>query len=106
MDGHIRTHNLGYPRIGEKRELKKATEAYWHGTIPAEELMRIGAELRKSHWQAQRAAGIELIPSNDFSFYDQVLDMTCLLGNIPERFKGSDCANGIDLLFQIARGAG
>ncbi len=106
MDGHIRTHNLGYPRIGENRELKKATEAYWRGTISGEELVGIGAELRKSHWLAQKAAGIELIPSNDFSFYDQVLDMTCLLGNVPERFQGHERAQGLDVLFRIARGIG
>ncbi len=106
MDGHIRTHILGYPRIGEKRELKKATEAYWRGTISVEELLGIGAKLRKSHWLAQQAAGIELIPSNDFSFYDQVLDMTCLLGNVPERFHGHESAHGLDVLFRIARGIG
>lgn len=106
MDGHIRTHNLGYPRIGEKRELKKATEAYWRGTISVEELLGIGAKLRKSHWLAQQAAGIELIPSNDFSFYDQMLDMICLLGNVPERFHGHEREHGLDVLFRIARGIG
>lgn len=104
MDGHIRTHNLGYPRIGEKRELKKATEAYWRGEIALEELTRVGAQLRKSHWLAQKEAGIELIPSNDFSFYDQVLDMTCLLGNVPSRFEWNGDAAGLDVCFQIARG--
>jgi 5-methyltetrahydropteroyltriglutamate--homocysteine methyltransferase len=106
MDGHIRTHNLGYPRIGEKRELKKATEAYWGGEIAAEELKEVGGRLRKAHWVAQKEAGIELIPSNDFSFYDQVLDMTCLLGNVPPRFEGNGKSSGLDLCFQIARGAG
>jgi 5-methyltetrahydropteroyltriglutamate--homocysteine methyltransferase len=105
MDVPIRTHNLGYPRIGEKRELKKATEAYWRGEIAAEELTEVGAELRKAHWLAQKEAGIELIPSNDFSFYDQVLDMTCLLGNVPPRFEGHGKPTGLDLCFQMARGA-
>jgi 5-methyltetrahydropteroyltriglutamate--homocysteine methyltransferase len=106
MDDHIRTHNLGYPRIGEKRELKKATEAYWRGELAAEALARVGAQLRKAHWLAQKEAGIELIPSNDFSFYDQVLDMTCLLGNVPPRFAWNGDTAGLDVSFQIARGAG
>ena len=106
MDGHITTHNLGYPRIGEKRELKKATEAYWRGQSSLAELEEVGRTLRKSHWLAQKEAGIELIPSNDFSFYDQMLDMTCLLGNIPARFAWDGKAAGLDLCFQIARGGG
>ena len=106
MDGHITTHNLGYPRIGEKRELKRATETYWRGEISVAELEEVGRNLRKAHWLAQREAGIELIPSNDFSFYDQMLDMTCLLGNIPSRFAWNGQAPGLDLYFQIARGGG
>ena len=106
MDGHITTHNLGYPRIGEKRELKGATETYWRGEISVAELEEVGRNLRKAHWLAQKEAGIELIPSNDFSFYDQMLDMTCLLGNIPSRFAWNGQAPGLDLYFQIARGGG
>jgi 5-methyltetrahydropteroyltriglutamate--homocysteine methyltransferase len=106
MDGHITTHNLGYPRIGEKRELKKATEAYWKREISLAELEEVGRNLRKSHWLAQKEAGIELIPSNDFSFYDQMLDLTCLLGNIPARFAWNGQTTGLDLCFQIARGGG
>ncbi len=106
MDDHIRTHSLGYPRIGEKRELKKATETYWRGELAAEALTRVGAQLRRAHWLAQKEAGIELIPSNDFSFYDQVLDMTCLLGNVPPRFEWNADTAGLDVCFQIARGAG
>ncbi len=90
MNAHILTHNLGYPRIGEKRELKKALEAFWKGEIPVEELERLGRRLRKTHWLVQKEAGLDLIPSNDFSYYDQMLDMTCLLGNVPPRFGGSD----------------
>ncbi len=85
MPSTIQTHNLGYPRIGEKRELKKTTEAFWKGSLSLKELKDCGAALRRRHWQAQQAAGIDLIPSNDFSFYDAVLDMTCLLGNVPAR---------------------
>ncbi len=98
------THSLGFPRIGERRELKKAVEAYWKGEISGAELDQAGAELRKAHWLAQRDAGISLIPSNDFSFYDQMLDMTCLLGNVPARFSWDGGAVGRDLQFQIARG--
>ena len=78
--------NLGFPRIGAKRELKKATEAYWKGSIDASALLAAGAELRARHWQMQRDAGIDIIPSNDFSFYDQMLDMTAAVGAIPPRF--------------------
>jgi 5-methyltetrahydropteroyltriglutamate--homocysteine methyltransferase len=106
MHDYIRTHNLGYPRIGEKRELKKAMEAYWRGEISVDELDRVGKQLRRSHWLVQKEAGIELIPSNDFSFYDQMLDMTCLLGNIPPRFEWNGDTCGLDLFFQIARGVG
>ena len=70
----IKTHSLGYPRIGAHRELKKATEAYWKGQVSLDELLATGRSLRQAHWETQRAAGIDLIPVNDFSFYDQVLD--------------------------------
>lgn len=78
--------NLGFPRIGAKRELKQATEAYWKGSIDASSLLATGAALRARHWQLQRDAGISVIPSNDFSFYDQMLDMTATVGAIPPRF--------------------
>ena len=80
------THTLGYPRIGEKRELKKATEAYWQGKLSRVDLEESGRTLRRQNWLTQQAAGIDLIPSNDFSFYDQMLDLTCLVGNVPPRF--------------------
>lgn len=104
----LHTHILGYPRIGAQRELKKALEAYWKGNLSAEELERTAAQIRRDNWLVQKNAGVELIPSNDFSYYDQVLDTTCLLGNIPERFRseqqtGSATA-ALDLLFRIARG--
>ncbi|MGE0629636.1 MAG: 5-methyltetrahydropteroyltriglutamate--homocysteine S-methyltransferase [Hyphomicrobiaceae bacterium] len=78
--------NLGFPRIGIKRELKLATEAYWKGSIDASALLTTGAELRARHWKLQRDAGIAVIPSNDFSFYDQMLDMTATVGAVPPRF--------------------
>ncbi len=98
------SHNLGFPRIGERRELKKATEAYWKGELDRAGLEAAGAELRRNHWARQRAAGIDLIPSNDFSFYDQVLDLSCLVGNVPERFRWSGTDMNIDVAFAMARG--
>jgi 5-methyltetrahydropteroyltriglutamate--homocysteine methyltransferase len=79
--------NLGFPRIGIKRELKKATEAYWKGEIDYTALRKAGAELRARHWTLQKESGIDVIPSNDFSFYDQMLDMTAMLGAVPPRFR-------------------
>ncbi|MCW1916250.1 5-methyltetrahydropteroyltriglutamate--homocysteine S-methyltransferase [Luteolibacter sp. GHJ8] len=101
----IRTHILGYPRIGEQRELKKATELYWKGEIPAPALESVGKELRKHHWKKQQAAGIDLVPCNDFSFYDQVLDAICLFGNVPARFGWDGGSVSLQTLFAIARGA-
>ncbi len=100
----LRTHNLGFPRIGEKRELKKTIEAYWQGSLSLEKLELAGAELRRIHWLKQQEAGIDLIPSNDFSFYDQMLDMSCLLGNVPSRFQWNGENVDLPLRFQIARG--
>jgi 5-methyltetrahydropteroyltriglutamate--homocysteine methyltransferase len=97
-------HTLGYPRIGEKRELKKATEAYWQGKITRAELEETGRALRKKNWLTQKAAGIDLIPSNDFSFYDQMLDLTCLVGNVPRRFGWRGLQVDLDTRFAIARG--
>ncbi|MGK7910813.1 MAG: 5-methyltetrahydropteroyltriglutamate--homocysteine S-methyltransferase [Synechococcus sp.] len=100
----IKTHSLGYPRIGAKRELKKATEAYWKGNLPLAELLATGKTLREINWKKQQAAGIDLIPVNDFSFYDQVLDMSCLLGNVPPRFQWQGGRTDINTAFTIARG--
>lgn len=105
VDKTFTTHNLGFPRIGARRELKRATEAFWSGSLSLEELARAGAELRKTHWLIQKDAGIDLIPSNDFSFYDQMLDMSCLLGNIPPRYRWDGKEVDLPLLFKIARGS-
>jgi 5-methyltetrahydropteroyltriglutamate--homocysteine methyltransferase len=100
------TNNLGYPRIGSNRELKKACESYWAGKISAEELLATGASIRKHNWQLQADAGINLIPSNDFSFYDQVLDLSLTLGVIPKRYQELAKTNStIDLYFAMARGS-
>ena len=100
----IKTHSLGYPRIGAKRKLKRATEAYWKGALTLEELLATGKTIREENWKKQESAGIGLIPINDFSFYDQILDMSCLLGNVPPRFKWSGGKTDVDTVFTIARG--
>lgn len=100
----IKTHNLGYPRIGEQRELKKATEAYWKGNLTREELLTTGKNLRATNWKKQQAAGIDIIPVNDFSFYDQMLDLSCLLGNVPPRFHWKGGQTDVDTVFTVARG--
>ncbi|MHA3787709.1 5-methyltetrahydropteroyltriglutamate--homocysteine S-methyltransferase [Flavobacterium hauense] len=98
------TNNLGYPRIGSGRELKKACENYWSGKISGQELAAIAKELRLQNWQLQKQAGIDLIPSNDFSFYDQVLDLSFALGAIPPRYESLKGQNDTDLYFAMARG--
>lgn len=103
------THNLGYPRIGEQRELKKASEQYWSGKITKKELFKIGYKLREKHWKIQEKTGLDLIPCNDFSFYDQVLDMSLLFGVIPTRYNPLlkykyQEESDIDLYFAMARG--
>jgi len=98
------SQNLGFPRIGERRELKKATEAYWKGDLDYAGLEATGQELRRSNWEKQKAAGIDLIPSNEFSFYDQVLGLSCLVGNVPERFGWDGRDMNIDVAFDMARG--
>ncbi|MDB5749908.1 MAG: 5-methyltetrahydropteroyltriglutamate--homocysteine S-methyltransferase [Ramlibacter sp.] len=97
----VQTHNLGFPRIGAKRELKFALESYWKGTSSREELQALGAQLRARHWQHQ--AGLDLAPVGDFSFYDQVLDMSFALGNLPERVRGFH-GDALDNYFRVARG--
>src|SRR5260370_10065457 len=99
----VRTTTLGYPRIGRNRELKQACEAYWSGKIGEENLHRTGATLRRTHWQAQRDAGIDLIPVNDFSFYDQVLDAIALIGAVPERYRWEGGRVCLPADFAIAR---
>ena len=96
-----RIHNLGFPRIGARRELKFALESYWKDQSSREELKTTAAALRQRHWAQQ--AELDLVPVGDFSFYDQVLDMSFTLGNLPERvrdFHGDE----LDNYFRIARG--
>ncbi|WIO75507.1 5-methyltetrahydropteroyltriglutamate--homocysteine S-methyltransferase [Porticoccaceae bacterium LTM1] len=100
----ITTHNLGFPRIGLKRQLKFAQESYWQGKITQDELLGIGAEIRAENWQLQKAAGIDLIPVGDFAWYDQVLTTSALLGAIPARHLPADGKINLDTLFRCARG--
>ena len=97
--------NLGFPRVGAHRELKTATEAFWKGEIDQAALEKTAAELRVRHWTRQKDAGIAKIPSNDFSFYDQVLDMTVTLGAVPERFGAVTGEVSLATYFEMARGA-
>lgn len=96
--------NLGFPRIGRRRELKKATEAYWKGKVSRDELLEAARDLRRENWRLQRDAGIESIPCNDFSLYDQVLDTTAMLGAVPERYGWHGGAVDLDTYFAMARG--
>lgn len=102
------TNNLGYPRIGAQRELKKASEAFWSGKITRKELLDAGLKIRATNWKIQKEIGIDLIPSNDFSFYDQVLDTTLMVGAIPARYHGlaanKSSEHELDLYFAMARG--
>ncbi|WP_407499414.1 5-methyltetrahydropteroyltriglutamate--homocysteine S-methyltransferase [Elizabethkingia anophelis] len=103
----MQTHNLGYPRIGKKRELKKACEQYWSGKIIQKELLDVSRRIINENLKLQQEAGIDLIPVNDFSFYDHVLDMTLTLGAIPQRYHDvilNKANNELDLYFAMARG--
>ena len=99
-------HNLGFPRIGRDRELKRALEAFWTDELDEAGLREVGARLRANHWQLQKQAGIELLPVGDFAWYDQVLSHSLMFGVIPERFRKADAARpDLQTLFAMARGA-
>ncbi|MDE9467136.1 5-methyltetrahydropteroyltriglutamate--homocysteine S-methyltransferase [Xenorhabdus bovienii] len=100
----VLNHTLGFPRIGLKRELKKAQENYWAGKISQQELLETGRELRARHWQQQKEAGVDLVPVGDFAWYDQVLTTNLLLGNVPPRHQSEDGSIDLDTLFRIGRG--
>lgn len=96
------THILGYPRIGDKRELKFALEKYWRGEIEQKELKQVGADLRAKNWQTQTDAELSFVSAGDFAWYDHVLTTTLLLGHVPKRHQ-----NGfpdLDTLFRVGRG--
>ncbi|WNH09984.1 5-methyltetrahydropteroyltriglutamate--homocysteine S-methyltransferase [Thalassobellus suaedae] len=100
----MKTTILGYPRIGAQRELKKACEAFWSGKIEEKSLLKIAANIKRQNWLQQNELGIDLIPSNDFSLYDQVLDTCLTLGCIPVRYKNINKNNALELYFAMARG--
>ena len=100
----IINHTLGFPRVGLRRELKKAQESYWAGNATREELLAVGRELRARHWEQQKQAGVDLLPVGDFAWYDHVLTTSLLLGNVPARHQNKDGSIDIDTLFRIGRG--
>ncbi|GAB2792776.1 5-methyltetrahydropteroyltriglutamate--homocysteine S-methyltransferase [Halomonas shantousis] len=97
-------HILGYPRIGANRELKRAVEAYWRGELAQDALEATAAELRARHWQDQRDAGLDLVTVGDFAFYDQVLNVSALVGAVPPRFGHVEGDVDLDTTFRMARG--
>ena len=101
-------HTLGYPRIGAHRELKTALEAYWRGDSSQQELLATGRQIRQQNWQAQQEAGLNMVTTGDFAWYDQVLTMSATLGHLPSRHRqlssGEDADIDLDTLFRVARG--
>ena len=100
----ILNHSLGFPRVGLRRELKKAQESYWAGNATQQDLLAAGRELRARHWQQQKEAGVDLLPVGDFAWYDHVLTTSLMLGNVPARHQSKDGSVDLDTLFRIARG--
>jgi 5-methyltetrahydropteroyltriglutamate--homocysteine methyltransferase len=99
----MKTSVIGFPRIGSQRELKFASESYFKGEKTAEELLASGKEFRKTHWLLQQKSGLDFIPSNDFSFYDGMLDTAVMLNAVPERYRDLKL-DGIADYFAMARG--
>ncbi|WPC75320.1 5-methyltetrahydropteroyltriglutamate--homocysteine S-methyltransferase [Vibrio porteresiae] len=104
------THILGYPRIGEQRELKFGLEKYWRGEIDQVQLQALGSDLRTQNWALQKEAGLEFVTAGDFAWYDHVLTTSLLLGHVPARHRHSghsvqeQSALELDTLFNVARG--
>ena len=101
------TQNLGYPRIGGQRELKKVCENYWAGKTGLKNVQTVGKAIRHENWRIQKEAGVDLVPSNDFSYYDHVLDHSLMFGAIPKRYQDVILKKGneeLDLYFAMARG--
>ncbi len=96
---------LGVPRIGPRRELKSALESYWSGKLTQAELLETAAGLRAASWARQRALGITVIPSNDFSLYDHVLDTSVMVGAIPKAYGWTGGPVSLDTYFAMARGS-
>jgi 5-methyltetrahydropteroyltriglutamate--homocysteine methyltransferase len=104
MNASLTTHVSGYPRIGEKRELKQALEAFWQARLDAAGLDTLARDLRLRHWQEQAAAGLSFVATNDFSLYDGILDLACTFGAIPERFGPAASPVTLERYFRMARG--
>ena len=100
----ILNHTLGFPRVGLRRELKKAQESYWAGNSTQGDLLAVGRELRARHWEQQKQAGVDLLPVGDFAWYDHVLTTSLLLGNVPARHQNKDGSVDLDTLFRLGRG--
>ncbi|XP_061371658.1 5-methyltetrahydropteroyltriglutamate--homocysteine methyltransferase-like [Gastrolobium bilobum] len=98
------SHIVGYPRMGPKRELKFALESFWDKKSSAQDLQKVASDLRASIWNQMAGAGIKYIPSNTFSYYDQVLDATAMLGAVPSRYGWSGGEIGFDTYFSMGRG--
>lgn len=102
MDKNIQTPVIGYPRIGSNRELKFACEKYFAKDVSQEELKNVAKDLKISNWKTQKESGIDFISSNDFSFYDGMLDTPIMLGAIPTRYKNLNLST-LDTFFAMAR---
>lgn len=100
----MKTHVLGFPRIGRNRELKFAQEAYWRGAITARDLAEAADDLKRKHWRIQSDANLSCVAVGDFSLYDHMLDATLMIGAVPERFSPRLGGPAIDLAFAMARG--
>jgi 5-methyltetrahydropteroyltriglutamate--homocysteine methyltransferase len=94
----------GFPHIGDRRELKAATERYWNGEVGEVELQQVAHDIRRRNWVFMRDAGVDLVPSNDFSFYDQVLDAIAMVGAVPPRYGFTSGPVDLDTYFAMARG--
>lgn len=97
------THILGYPRVGDKRELKFAQEQYWKGEINQDQLKQVGSELRQRHWNDQAVSGLSYVTAGDFAWYDHVLTTSLLVGHVPARHSNGGTPD-LDTLFKVARG--
>ncbi len=102
---NIQTANLGFPRIGKRRELKAALESFWSGKTDESSLLETAAGLRAQNWLRQKELGIDILPSNDFSLYDHLLDTAFMVGAIPEAHKAAGTSD-LDTYFLMARGSG
>ena len=100
----ITATNLGFPRIGADRQLKRALEAYWAGRSAAEDLHEVALHIRRDNWLAQQRSGLGHIPSNDFSLYDHVLDAAATVGAVPGRYDWDNQTVDLDTYFAMARG--